>query len=552
MSKLAQSKREAKRLLNLASETQHQLSIPNLSTAQKIIAHTNGFKNWHDFEVNLNKEKIQTPEVKIYEHLSQENVYQLKNLYVDDISLNISEYDVSYEYNLPSNVNGDNLLKPIGHITEKGLFKEQKKDIQYYKRNHLIVGSAGTGKSEVLKFMVEDLSYESCVFFSQYEGIELYQKLSISEKPIINDIYYISLLPDNKTSHSIDLINSLIDIELGFKKAFNIENLLLSDIFYQLAKYYKSLHKALDSKDLKAFLSLKWLSGFQDQPHIENLIDKYFNSLCIVKENIKEESFFNKCYEQIQQHHKNCHITQIILSEMLKYETKGVFSKEPQIDFVKLLENKKHLIFDLHSGHTENNESQHAELVRFIYMNYFHVVKNRNNFLTHNIHDNLDTGYGFSAVTITEYLTSFLNDKMYSMLNDILQSRKSPVFLSEQSLDYLKPQYHSLLNHIDYYLFLKCEFNTDYLIPEMCRKMMMTGKNGFKNIAQHILDIKELKIGQAYYWTNTHELSYVKGEWRDRYFDLLKITLKYSYSNYHKNKHNKQIINHAIIRKVKI
>lgn len=552
MSKLSQSKREAKRLLNLATETQNQLTIPNLSTAQKIIAYTNGFKNWHDFEVNLNKEKINTPEIEIYEHLSPENVHILKNLYIDDIELHINEYDLDYQYKMIENTNQDNLLKPIGYITEKSLFKEQQKDIQYYKKNHIMVGSAGSGKSEVLKFMIEDFSNESCVFFSIYEGINLYQKLSVCKKMNISDVYYVSLLPNNKTSHSIDLINPLIDLEVGFKKSFTIDNILLSDIFYKLSKYYQKLNKALDSKNLRTFLSLNWLANFNKQPEIENLIDKYFQEINIVKEQVKEESFFNNSFTQIQQHHKNCHVTQIILEQMSKYEKKGVFSKEPQIDFVRLLESKKHIIFDLHSGHTENNGSHHSELVKFIYMNYFHVLKDRNEFLTNNIHENIDTGYGFSAVTITEYLTDYLDDKAYTILNDILQSRKSPIFISEQSLDHIKPKYHSLLNHIDYYLFLRCDFNSDYLIPEMCKKMMMEGKSGFKNIAKYALDIKDLKLGEAYYWTNTHESNWVKNKWKDRYFDLLKIKLKYSYSNYHNNKSNKQIINHQSIKKIKI
>lgn len=552
MSKIMQSKREAKRLLKLAQETESKLDIPNLSTAQKIIAYTNGFKNWHDFEVNLNRENPEMNEVTVHKYLIPELIYELKSLYVDEQVFNPSEYDINYQYKFSDNLNKDKKLQNIGYITEKTLFSEKQKEIKYYKKNHMISGSAGSGKSEVLRFVMEDCSSESCVYFSSYEGVNLYQKLSMSKKPIMNDMYYCSLLPNNKTTHSIDLINPLIELEVGFKKSFALENELLNNIFYQLAFYYKGLNKALDSKDLQTFLSLKWLSTFNDKKDIENLIDKYFNEMNISRELIKNENFFNLCYLQIQEHHKNCYITQIILSEMSHYENKGVFSKESQINFVELLENNKHLIFDVHTGKPGNNETNHKELIRFIYMNYFHVLKNRDKFLSDNIHENINTGWGFSAVSIIEDLSIFLNDKMYTILNDILQSRKNPVFLSEQSLVNIKPQYHSLLNHINYYLFLKSEFNTDCLIPEMCKNMLMQGKNGFKNIARHILDVKELKLGESFYWTDSHEIEYQKGVWKTKYFDLLRVKLKYSSMNYHNNQNNKQLINYPVMKKIKI
>lgn len=550
MSKLSQAKREAKRLLKLAQETENQINIPTLATAQKIIAHTNGYKNWHDFEVNLNKESINQEKPDIHTYLSHEAIYELKKLYVDEIQFNPSEYDKKYPNVLTVNDNEDNRMKPMGYMVEKKLFSENKKEVKYSKRNHIIIGSAGTGKSELVKNIMGDSSSSSCVYFSSYEGVNLYQKLNMSKKEMIKDTYYCSLLRSNQTYHSIDLINNLIDLEIGFKKSFQIENELLSDIFYKLSKHYRNINKALDSQDLRAFLSLKWLSSFNEHAIIESLIDKYFNTLEINKESLQEEDFFNTNQIAIQKHHQYCFIAQSILLEMKKYEEKGVFSKEAQINFYDLLKNNKHLIFDMNIEYKERENDSHKNLYHFIYLNYFYTLKDRNEFLSDNIHENIEISWGFSAVTIIEDMSMVLTAKNFNILNDLLQSFKSPFFMSDQDLCMWKSQYHSLFNHINYYVFLKSEINTHTLVPEICKKMMLTGVDNFANIASRILDIKTLDVGQCLYWTNNHlDYPYPKRIYnRNANFDLVPLSLHYQAGKFNKNNNN--LIDHPIINKL--
>lgn len=150
MSKLSQAKREAKRLLKLAQETENQLNIPTLATAQKIIAYTNGYQNWHDFEVNLNKEGIVHERPDIHTYLSYETIYELKKLYVDEMH-NPNEYDGKYSVELTINENEDDRLKPMGYMVEKKLFSENKKEVSYYETNHVIIGTEGAEKGELVK-----------------------------------------------------------------------------------------------------------------------------------------------------------------------------------------------------------------------------------------------------------------------------------------------------------------------------------------------------------------------------------------------------------------
>lgn len=552
MSKLSQSKREAKRLLKLAQETNNQLAIPNLSTAQKVIAYTNGFKNWHDFEVNLNKEEVNKENQGIYHYLANETIYNLKSLYVDEKIFNPSEYDGSYSYELVDNENKDNKMKNIGSIKEKGIFSEKRREINYCKRNHLIVGQAGSGKSELVKNIMEDCSSSSCIYFSNYEGINLYQRLNMSKKEMIKDIYYCSLLKDNKTFHSIDLINNLIDLEVGFKKSFNIKNDLLADIFYKLAQYYRSLNKALDSKDLKLFLSLSWLSKFNENSSIKILINNYFQLLKIDLENILEDNFFNNFSKEIQEHHQNCYFTQNILKEMEEYEEKGVFSKTPQITFNDLLKKNKHLIFDIDKGYKNNQDESYKNLLFFIYSNYFYSLKNRNDFLTYNIIEDYEISLCYSAVTVIEDVDMLLNNmnkNLFNVFNEILQSFKSPFFMTLQILEKWKSEYHQLLNHINFYIFMRSEIND--LIPEICKKMMMTGLENFTNIKNKRIDISSLDVGECYYWTNTHMIFDSKNYklyHKNSNYDLLLVRINYHYGKYNKNI---DFINHQVLKKVK-
>lgn len=204
----------------------------------------------------------------------------------------------------------------------------------------------------------------------------------------------------------------------------------------------------------------------------------------------------------------------------------------------------------MNTEYNEKENDSHKNLYDFIYLNYFYTLKDRNKFLTDNIHEKVETSWKLSAVTMIQDMSMVLTAKNFIVLNDVLQSFKSPFFMFVEDLSKWRSQYNSLFNYVNYYVFLKSEINIHSLVPEICKKMMLNGIDNFTNIASRMLDIKTLDVGQCLYWTNYH-LDYSKSKKkynRNANFDLVPLILYFKSGKFNNNNNN--LINHPIMYKL--
>lgn len=319
MSLLYKAQQEAKRLLSL-----NELPVTNLSDAREKIAKVNGYKNWHEYQENLNRLDFiagNPPQEKKAEIISDCN---------ELIPFNVHLAQPQPEL-------------PITKHTHKFIEMGQCEGQAYPLDNFpvVITGTIGAGKSAVLESWATQWvrEGEGCIYIDGKGETTLYTRIyGYCEKyGRLDDLFVLNGYTGWKTKgkssgNSIDPINPMIGNLEFFTLLFGLE---VGSLVHNIALSCKDEGMLLDSYNIESMLCLPNLIKWHT--------DEIFNETATVaiqnylaKIGHGEDALINhnlliaKCQNSIE-----------VIRE---YEEEGLFSKEPECCLRDVVLNKKILL----------------------------------------------------------------------------------------------------------------------------------------------------------------------------------------------------------------
>jgi energy-coupling factor transporter ATP-binding protein EcfA2 len=297
MSQLDQAKKEAKRLFELAKFHQKNqssienipyLPIQNLSQSREILSSINGYKNWHEYEKNLNKKDfIFNQNDKTSIHKEQQEIFQNQRYYNQKIDFhtifNIQQHQTSLI------VEKEHQPIFIGTI-EKSTFLKSEKQWLLHQYPMLITGSAGAGKTETLLAMVSQYlqNQEGVIYLDGKGDTSVYVKIFSHAKKYnrLQDLYCLNFMSSaselsHNTSHSlttnsIDPINPMLGNQDYFQHFFGRLGIVIHAILQEI--HLKG--QLMDIHSLESILILNNLISWNQEKKFETPeIQKYLTEI---------------------------------------------------------------------------------------------------------------------------------------------------------------------------------------------------------------------------------------------------------------------------------
>lgn len=508
MSNLNQAKSEAERLFHIAKS--NNLNINSLNESQKILAIMNGYKDWYDFEIALQKKDAlihKKEQNTIHQYLTNEDKYNLQKYYIDNCVFNKKVFiDHIYQHNTTNYkfISSKELILGIKVEKNKKLFSKDI-EITFSPRNIALWGiySKNVAKEILKKFM----NSNACVNISYSDSMNsiIYQNMNFDEN-ILKKLLLLNLNINASFTHSIDPINPFIIFKNEFLNLFQLpEKQSITDIFYSLCLYFHEKKYALTSKELQCFLSLKWIANFNEDEKIKNIISTYLMTLNISNEDINDECFFENKNQEIQSHHLLISKTQKILDTIAKFEAKNIFSPEAQIDFDDIFYNRKVLLIN-HQYSSDNEVKAISNIINCLFLK---KLEQYNKYYNNSIPKNKNEVGSFNCFTLIDNMELFLNDETYPLTlicsNSIDESiYTSPFIFTFDSFKSLNIKYENILMNTFQHIFLKMD---DISIPKIIAQKILSycsdiPKNLFN---EYHSPIKYLKYYECYFMKKYEE-----------------------------------------------
>lgn len=356
MSYVDKAKKEAKRLLTLsknsnrvAGKSESSITINNLNDCLKIISLINGYKNWHDYRLNLERKDMMSnkKDLNLQRKENKEIIYE-KDYFLQNMPLLTYSYRKN-EY-ITSNIK-KHIPIVIGHKKEKNnsilsLNKQEKKGWLLTEYPVYIQGNAGSGKTEtLLSFCHEYIKNNEGVIYISNGDNSVYSKLFYCAKKAerIQDLYLLNLdkisknglLKEKTISHTIDPLNSMNGCQYYFINLFGEK---IGNIIHSMVKVLNANNEMLTVQSLPSFLMIKNLIEWQKKYQLKE-IELYLNFI----------NYQNEINEEVLNNHiKECLNAYNIIKTILEYQ--HLFSHTPSIDMIDIFKQRKILVISSKSA----------------------------------------------------------------------------------------------------------------------------------------------------------------------------------------------------------
>jgi len=331
MSQLDQAKKEAKRLFNLAkSSPGSQITIPNLSSSRELMAHINGYQDWHEYEEVLKKKDFlygQTDKNQIHRDHKENAALAKSRYYIQDIEFNHIEYQKN-----PISVIVKKEHTPIvlGVQKDTKIF-DKKKSWLLNSYPAMVLGTVGAGKTDTLLSISK--SYlehkEGLIYFDGKSEPMIYTKMFSYLKTLdrLGDLYCINFMtgardvfdPKEKNlSHSIDPINPMLGNTEYFKKFFGSE---FGTVLHAILTHVHQKNCLMDIQSLEATMMLNNLIEWAGDKfkHVSEIQD-YLNFLNIPADYVTDDYSHSDLEESLKKHAFYCETA---------YKTLCIFKNHP-------------------------------------------------------------------------------------------------------------------------------------------------------------------------------------------------------------------------------
>lgn len=350
MSQLNQAKREAKRLLRLSKQQNDQINIKTLTEASRYIAEINGYSNWHDYAENLKRKDFITGSTDVPVISKKSFDQNVLNYYLS------GQEFICHMRNQPPKMpiieKRKNSILALGECPKHGTFAKPEK-LALTNFPAVITGSTGAGKSEVLRSLCFQMisNGEGAIYMDGKGDNSLYAKIHSHcvHAGRIDDFYVINLMgldrdnvsPSRKLTHSVDPINSIIGNEQVFNNIFGIE---IGTVIHTMAASFNQQGLLLDGSNLKSMLMIHNLIEWSESRLLHS------NQREAIKHYLKVHLSLNVLWADLTvedqtdvliKHASLCSKAKISIEAIIKYESLGLFSKNPEIDMMHIFTGRK-------------------------------------------------------------------------------------------------------------------------------------------------------------------------------------------------------------------
>jgi len=342
MSSIDKAKKQAKRLLDLAKTKSHNneevsLPLPNLNSAFEAISKMNGYPNWHDYRINLERtdmlsHKLNKRDARKKEKALLENKeYFLQDIPLTTVERRINQKDFSY-------VRKDHVPIVIGHNSNR-LNKKNNGWLLNQYPFYIQGGAFGSRTEKLLSFYNEYLkNREGSIYFNITGDHSLYAKIfTIAQKIDRVQDFYVFLLYNKEgkargtLAHSIDPINPMSQCPDYFENVFGKE---IGAVIHNVVKTYNDDNKLFTVRSLPAFLMLKNIIGWNDK------------DLPAVQKYLKKIGYKNEINDDVLERHMSfCEQAYTVINQLIEFE--HCFSHEPNIDLIRIFKERKILLVEM-------------------------------------------------------------------------------------------------------------------------------------------------------------------------------------------------------------
>lgn len=496
MSSMDKAKKQAKRLFDFAktkslNNKDISLPLPNLNTAFDIISKINGYKNWHEYRLNLERSDMLANKINKKEaHNKQKSILENKDYFLQDIPLITINSTTNDKESLF--INKEHIPITIGYDGIKGGKKTKGWILNQYP--FYIQSDTGAGREEtVLSFADEYLKNNEGLIYLDVKGYSAaYLKFFTFAKRInrIQDIYAFYLHDKEAKergvlTHTIDPINPMWKYPEYFENVFGKE---IGAVIHTILGTVHNDNKLLTVNSLPAFIMLKNIINWNDK----NLpaIDKYLKKIGY-KDNINDDV--------LEKHIIFCEQAYTVINQLIKFE--HCFSHEPNIDLMKIFKERKILIAQIDNINYHMRDT--IGPLKCIYQGILSTDK----YLTEN-------GYGHCQNIILNECSQYLNEEREINNISIIKESKNNYILSNYSLLNENKNMSSLLEvsktfasmkvsgigiSIPFYIKINAVNNMPNLSP-----IFYANENKHKKEYQkyHLHDIRE---GEMYIFCNNYQ-----------------------------------------------
>lgn len=529
MSYLEKSKRQAKRLLQLAkTHTESTIPVKTLSEAQNVIAIIDGYNNWHNYSENLknkdlhNKPVISNTYLEIpVKYLSQNYIEDFEKYYFNSPTKTINVFK-DPPPKLSFNIKNTGMHVPIGYYKEKKGWSEKRREITLASHHCTIWSDKGAAKyfnkDIIEKFIMKNIGV---IYIDTLEDNIAYSDMyKICKKhQYVNNLYCLNFMSKNKSSHSIDPINPLIPYKENFLNIFNVSKNLFSDLFYKLCKDCYEANIAVDSTVIFHFLSIESLIENNNEVLKEIFnnsfeeINMYLNAIGVNKDLSDNWLINNK--EAVQNHHLQVQNILFMNNIIKEYEDRGVFSVFPQIDLQNIIAQNKVLTVLFPKLTTSNPHVR--ELANIFITNLLNVEINIIETIKNSIVPTTNELVGFLAIQIFDSIEYLLNEHTLqlfdNLLSEVYHSRKMLSFVCAKDYktledNFTNPSHKYLLSQFISRFSQHVIMRQTIPVTEFCyeiKNQIISNCENFENIFhKDNKQLTELQLNELYFYKKAY------------------------------------------------
>lgn len=417
MSSIDKAKKQAKRLLDLAktespNKEEVSLHLPNLNSAFEAISKMNGYPNWHDYRINLERTDMLSHKLNKSDARKKEKaLLENKEYFLQDIPLitvdrikNPKAISYSEKKHIPIT---------IGYNGNRGSKKTSGWLLNQYP--FYIQGDTGAGKVETLLSFADEYlkNNEGLIYFDLEGQTNLYRKLFSFAKKIdrIQDLYAF-YLHDKKykakgsTTHTIDPINPMSQCPDYFENVFGKE---IGAVIHSVLKTIHDDNKLLTVHSLPAFLMLKNILTWGDK------------GLPAAEKYLKQIGYKDEISDDVLERHMMLsEQAYTVIKQLIEFE--HCFSHEPNIDLMKIFQERKVLIMIINDTLMYNSKDIVGPL-KCLYQGILSMDK----YLS-------DAGCGHCQNIIFDNCSQYLNEEREINNISIIKNSRNNYILSDYTL----------------------------------------------------------------------------------------------------------------------
>lgn len=523
MSSVDNAKRQAKRLLKYAKDPRKNnssaIAVPTLNNSLEVISIINGYQNWYDYRLNLEKEDLSlNKKDKNKINNEKKSLLENKDYLLQEIPVELYDY---VKKPAIKKVVKEHIPIVAGYEKQQSntfSFKKQPKKEWILKEYPVtLAGCCGAGRSESLTsfiheyiknkegfiFITNDNSVYAHVFgfVKKFNRLEEFYTIYLDAKNISKETY-----PNKTYTHTFDPINPMVDSPDYFINLFGKE---MGVVIQALIKHYHVKKKIVSINTIESFLNIKTLIKLGNELNIEEL-NNYLSKI----------EYTSEINEKIIRNHINISCKAYKTMDLLKsYEC--LFSHEPVVDFEDIFLNRKLLQIQCSLTYADKNE---FDMVSIICQNILHAdkkIKDKHHYQNIIFNDfDLYLNNESDEKNMIDVLLTTQNNYILAANsasnNDIIErlGKISPTFICMKGWGYKLPDY----------LKLKAINNMKNVPP-----LFFYNQKGIESQDKKWKNVQDLHEGEMYVFVENKLETYQYTEKKKRDFNILFVDSIYVY-----------------------